>query len=181
MSKRRKRQRAEDYVVAPARAQKKPPTHPVMPSRCRNPLTGEPLEHGTLRIVLRDYDARRPTHQRNNIPQKLHTPEVEGLLGGHCFSPPLQRYFRHTQPKSEETKRYHWFHWWAAPGAEMELRIHFPFDAVNAVLSIRRDGADWHQTATLYNHTITWIDRMERRMQDHMQRILPKPARLFVA
>lgn len=188
MSKRRKRQHTEDHAVAPPRAQRKAPTHPVMPSRCRDPLFGSPLTLGTVRLPLLDYDTRRPRARQEPIPLAIHRhmPEsgrnADGTinderLGSPQFHPRYVFYMRDLATLRAEQ----WQQWWQQRSILSALSSHiesgiapFSYDELNAVVAYLR-GGDWGA----WDHVPYWFDTRAKRITAYVRRYFLPDRRQF--
>ena len=104
----------------------------------RDPLTGERLRPGTLKLryaeprldngrLVRLY---RDTPEWSPQPLRLHTTQVEdggpgGGLGGHCFSRDFARYLARVQPASVELAAFERRYWWASAYGRSRVRARF--------------------------------------------------------
>ena len=58
-------------------------------------------------------------------PLRLHTPMVEGTLGGHCFSADFARYLAKVKPRLVVAWQLRVDHWWASPYGRERVRRGF--------------------------------------------------------
>jgi hypothetical protein len=136
----------------------------------RNPITGEwhggraRLEAlGLPYIVLKDW--AKPQRQTIlAVPQKLHTQQSEGHLGGLFHTSAMRKYMHAEKDKPAPSLSYAERHWWAGEDAERELRASFPPALVDIVLSVRRDGRAWDEALKGTNFSFRDVKTVMRRM-----------------
>jgi hypothetical protein len=166
------------------------PRKPLIPSSRRNSVTGEPLTRNTHYIVVRNHAKQRFVSEHGHtemyldcIPPAIHRLREDTIeyrcahdgLGAPTWTKEFRRYIREHEtirPRADREREYLWNHWYAPEWAESELRAAFPSVHVDAVLAVKRDGADWHETATKLQHTIVWLNRLVARMARHIHAIL---------
>ncbi len=114
------------------------------------------------------------TGYRVSLPSRLHTRETEGPLGGHSYAGPLIRYLSAGQPRRAQryaserlsNQEYALRYWWSPAWAERTLRAHFAADAVDIVLSVRRDHADWDTAMLGSNRALGDVKAQMKLMAD---------------
>lgn len=101
----------------------------------RDPLTGEPLRPGSLRIVV------KADRMPGSPPLQLHN-RVVCHDGSRQFTRPALRAMRdRTIQPADHT--YHWNHWWNIEGVESALYAYFPRLMVTILYCVKRENVEW--------------------------------------
>jgi hypothetical protein len=146
-----------------------------IPSTQRDPLTGEPLRRGTLRIRVRDYDRTRHKDYQTPIPYRLHCRAEETVdrsqgdvgnlserLGSNAYAPAFQRYLDEGQRSEQKQAR----EWWAMPYVLDRLAIHAQHTDARFTLDEMNIALAWYRGADLADAGLShyWIERARRRV-----------------
>jgi|GEM_PF-3392671 len=167
----------------PARWQRSRSRRPILASRERDSVTGEPLRAETLKLRVRDYDRARDPDTRVPIPLSINTHQDERFgshparlghyAGGLTWSPAFREYIAPVLPASIREERLACWRWWDSEYVTQGVLRAFAGqrdrEAIAAILAVHRQHRDPKRAAAEYGHTVAWLVRMEQRIARYVR------------